>query len=93
MDCCQGPGIASFVVGPRPMDLAFPPGLVLTVLLAVLITGQVQGMAVRLARGGAASCRLPDPRHHVLFPAEWFATRIAIYKNRRSHFTTALLSY
>jgi Ca2+:H+ antiporter len=34
---------ASLVLGPRPMDLAFPPGLVLTVLLAVLITGQVAG--------------------------------------------------
>jgi Ca2+:H+ antiporter len=34
---------ASLVLGPRPMDVAFPPGLVLTVLLAVLITGQVAG--------------------------------------------------
>jgi len=34
---------ASFVLGPRPMDLAFPPGLVLAVLLAALITGQVAG--------------------------------------------------
>jgi Ca2+:H+ antiporter len=34
---------ASLVLGPRPMDLAFPPGLVLTVLLSVLITGQVAG--------------------------------------------------
>jgi Ca2+:H+ antiporter len=34
---------ASFVLGPNPMDLAFPPGLVLTVLLAALITGQVAG--------------------------------------------------
>jgi Ca2+:H+ antiporter len=34
---------ASFALGPRPMDLAFPPGLVLTVLLAALITGQVAG--------------------------------------------------
>jgi Ca2+:H+ antiporter len=34
---------ASLVLGPNPMDLAFPPGLVLTVLLAVLITGQVAG--------------------------------------------------
>ena len=34
---------ASFVLGPSPMDLAFPPGLVLTVFLAALITGQVAG--------------------------------------------------
>jgi Ca2+:H+ antiporter len=34
---------ASFVLGPRPMDLAFAPGLVLAVLLAALITGQVAG--------------------------------------------------
>jgi Ca2+:H+ antiporter len=34
---------ASLVLGPAPMDLAFPPGLVLTVLLAALITGQVAG--------------------------------------------------
>lgn len=33
--------LVSLVLGPRPMDLAFPAGLVLTVLLAVLITGQV----------------------------------------------------
>jgi Ca2+:H+ antiporter len=31
------------VLGPRPMDLAFPAGLVLIVLLSVLITGQVAG--------------------------------------------------
>ena len=35
--------LASLFLGPRPMDLAFPAGLVLTVLLAVLITGQVAG--------------------------------------------------
>jgi Ca2+:H+ antiporter len=34
---------ASLVLGPGPMDLAFPAGLVLTVFLAVLITGQVAG--------------------------------------------------
>jgi Ca2+:H+ antiporter len=33
--------LASLVIGPRPMDLAFPAGLVLAVLLAVLISGQV----------------------------------------------------
>jgi Ca2+:H+ antiporter len=33
--------LVSLVVGPRPMDLAFPAGLVLIVLLAVLISGQV----------------------------------------------------
>jgi Ca2+:H+ antiporter len=33
--------VLSFVIGPRAMDLAFPAGLVLTVLLAVAITGQV----------------------------------------------------
>ena len=33
--------LASLFVGPAPMDLAFPPGLVLIVFLAVLITGQV----------------------------------------------------
>ena len=33
--------LASLFIGPAPMDLAFQPGLVLTVLLAVLITGQV----------------------------------------------------
>lgn len=34
---------ASLVLGPVPMDLAFPAGLVLTVLLSVLIAGQVAG--------------------------------------------------
>jgi Ca2+:H+ antiporter len=33
--------LSSLFFGPAPMDLAFPAGLVLTVLLAVLITGQV----------------------------------------------------
>ncbi|SEN94274.1 Ca2+:H+ antiporter [Rhodospirillales bacterium URHD0017] len=33
--------LLSLAVGPRPMDLAFPAGLVLIVLLSVLITGQV----------------------------------------------------
>jgi Ca2+:H+ antiporter len=33
--------LASFFVGPAPMDLAFPAGLVLIVFLAVLITVQV----------------------------------------------------
>jgi Ca2+:H+ antiporter len=35
--------LASLFVGPTPMDLAFGGGMVLTVLLAVLITGQVAG--------------------------------------------------
>jgi Ca2+:H+ antiporter len=35
--------LASLVMGPAPMDLAFGGGMVLTVLLAVLITGQVAG--------------------------------------------------
>jgi Ca2+:H+ antiporter len=35
--------LASLAVGPAPMDLAFSGGMVLTVLLAVLITGQVAG--------------------------------------------------
>ncbi len=35
--------LASLVVGPHPMDLLFGKGLVLAVLLAVLITGQVAG--------------------------------------------------
>jgi Ca2+:H+ antiporter len=35
--------IASLFLGPAPMDLAFPAGLVLAVLLSVLITGQVAG--------------------------------------------------
>ena len=33
--------LLSLVVGPQPMDLAFPGGLVLTVMLSVLITCQV----------------------------------------------------
>jgi Ca2+:H+ antiporter len=33
--------LASYFIGPAPMDLAFPRGLVLTVLLSVLITAQV----------------------------------------------------
>ncbi len=33
--------LASLFVGPAPMDLAFPAGLVLIVFLSVLITGQV----------------------------------------------------
>ena len=35
--------LASLVIGPAPMDLLFAPGLVLMVLLAVLIMGQVAG--------------------------------------------------
>ena len=35
--------LASLAVGPHPMDLLFGKGLVLAVLLAVLITGQVAG--------------------------------------------------
>ncbi|MBS0339086.1 MAG: calcium/proton exchanger [Proteobacteria bacterium] len=35
--------LASLWVGPTPMDLVFPGGLVVTVLLSVLITGQVAG--------------------------------------------------
>jgi Ca2+:H+ antiporter len=35
--------LASLVMGPAPMDLLFTPGLVLAVLLAALITGQVAG--------------------------------------------------
>ena len=35
--------LASLVIGPAPMDLLFTTGLVLMVLLAVLITGQVAG--------------------------------------------------
>jgi Ca2+:H+ antiporter len=35
--------LASLFLGPKPLDLAFPAGLVLTVLLSVLITGQVAG--------------------------------------------------
>jgi Ca2+:H+ antiporter len=35
--------LLSLVVGPEPLDLAFSGGLVLTILLAVLITGQVAG--------------------------------------------------
>jgi Ca2+:H+ antiporter len=35
--------LLSLMIGPRPMDLAFPAGLVLIVLLSVLITGQVAG--------------------------------------------------
>jgi len=33
--------LASLFFGPAPLDLAFPAGLILAVLLAVLITGQV----------------------------------------------------
>ena len=35
--------LTSFAIGPHPMDLLFGKGLVLAVLLAVLITGQVAG--------------------------------------------------
>ena len=35
--------LASLFIGPAPMDLAFPAGLVLITLLSVLITGQVAG--------------------------------------------------
>jgi Ca2+:H+ antiporter len=33
--------LTSLIFGPAPMDLAFPAGLVLIVLLSVLVTGQV----------------------------------------------------
>ena len=35
--------LTSLFLGPAPMDMAFPSGLVLVVLLSVLITGQVAG--------------------------------------------------
>lgn len=35
--------LASLFLGPGPMDMVFPAGLVLSVLLAVLITGQIAG--------------------------------------------------
>jgi Ca2+:H+ antiporter len=35
--------LLSYVLGPAPMNLAFGGGLLLAVLLAVLITGQVAG--------------------------------------------------
>jgi Ca2+:H+ antiporter len=35
--------LASFLMGPSPLDLAFPTGLVLMVFLAVLIAGRVAG--------------------------------------------------
>ena len=35
--------LVSLLLGPAPMDLAFPAGLVLTVLLSVLMTGQIAG--------------------------------------------------
>jgi Ca2+:H+ antiporter len=35
--------LASLFLGPSAMDLAFPPGLVLIVLLSVLITVEVAG--------------------------------------------------
>jgi Ca2+:H+ antiporter len=35
--------LASLAVGPTPMDLAFNGGMVLTVLLSILVTGQVAG--------------------------------------------------
>ncbi|SDT99569.1 Ca2+:H+ antiporter [Pseudomonas pohangensis] len=35
--------LGSLFIGPQPMDLAFPAGLTLTVLLSVIVTGQVAG--------------------------------------------------
>jgi len=35
--------LASLVLGPARMDLAFPPGLVLAIILSVLVTGQIAG--------------------------------------------------
>jgi Ca2+:H+ antiporter len=35
--------LASLFIGPAPMDLAFPAGLVLSVFLAVLVTAQIAG--------------------------------------------------
>jgi Ca2+:H+ antiporter len=35
--------LVSLFLGPTPMDLAFPGGLVLIVLLSVLICGQIAG--------------------------------------------------
>src|SRR5262245_7545896 len=52
---------ASLFLGPSPMDLAFPAGLVLMVLLSAIITAQVAGDGrSRLAKGLATPCRLPD---------------------------------
>jgi Ca2+:H+ antiporter len=35
--------LVSLFLGPAPMDLALPAGLVLTILLSVIITGQIAG--------------------------------------------------
>jgi hypothetical protein len=62
---------ASLFIGPVPLDLAFPAGLVLMVLLSVLVTGQVAGDGRSDWLKGAAIARgLPDPRPHLLFHAE-----------------------
>ena len=47
--------LASLFLRPEPMDLAFPPGLVLAVLLAALITGQVAGDCAPIGSRGRSS--------------------------------------
>ena len=56
--------LVSLFLGPVPMDLAFPAGLVLTVLLAVLITAQVPAMAVPI--GSKAPNCLPSTPYWLL---------------------------
>ena len=62
--------LLSLVLGPMPMDLALPGGLVLTILLAILVTGQIAGDGRSdWLKGVQLACRLSGARHHFLFPA------------------------
>ncbi|MFC0665978.1 calcium/proton exchanger [Azotobacter chroococcum] len=67
--------LTSLFVGPAAMDLDFPPGLVLVVVLSILITGQIAGdgrsdwfkgvqlLAVYLILGMAFALIAGDPPH------------------------------
>ena len=62
--------LVSLFIGPAPMDLAFPGGLVLTVLLVGPGDGPGRGRrAFGLAEGRAVARRLSGARNHLLFPA------------------------
>ena len=62
--------LASLVLGPAPMDLAFPTGLVLIVFLSVLITAQVAGDGRSdWLKGVQLLVRLPGAGHHLLLRA------------------------
>src|SRR5438309_289989 len=60
--------LASYFLGPHPIDLVFTPAEVLAVVLAVVVTGQIRRRCrIQLAGGPPTAGRLHRPRTRVLF--------------------------